>query len=91
MVFVLQLMTFFGINILNSPLFRDLSTQFIPPDFPLTQSIFDMIAAIAPWQPPFVIGTCGGGAGWQSFLSLGIITLIALLAALFRFQRLDLP
>lgn len=93
MVFVIQIGVSFGFIVANNQLVRQLLEQQAPW---LTAESRDLLFAwidfLSKWQPPFVIGVCPlTEITWQSFVTLGVVTLGSLALGLVRFETMDVP
>ena len=93
MVFVLQVGAFIGLAAVTSPMAQQVVMQQTPW---LTDEnrelLFGWLNWVAKWQPPFVIGTCDFALPtWEGFITLGVLTLLALVAAVVRFETMDVP
>lgn len=93
MLFVLQVGAFVGLAAVTSPMAVQVVTQQTPW---LTEEnrelLFAWLGWVAKWQPPFVIGNCNFALPtWEGFITLGVLTVLALVAAVVRFETMDVP
>jgi ABC-type transport system involved in multi-copper enzyme maturation permease subunit len=93
MVFVIQLGVAMGFGVLNAPFAKQALEMQAPWLTEGTrEAVFAWVEFLSRWQPPFVIGTCSfSPATWESFLTLGTLTVLALLAGMLRFETMDVP
>lgn len=95
MVFTLQLGTALGLSIATSELVENVVSQQAPwLDEATREALFGWGRFLGLWQPPFVLGTCDVFAiqtPWQGFVTLAVITVVALIAAVARFETMDVP
>lgn len=95
LVFTVQLFVAMGLSIGTS----EMVEQNLPLAVPWLKEetvapLFEWGRFLALWQPPFVLGTCeivGIEQSWQGFVTLAVITVIALVVALARFETMDVP
>jgi len=93
MIFVIQAGVSFGFIVVNNDIVRQLLAQQAPwMEEPTREAIFAWVDFLSKWQPPFVIGVCPlTEITWQSFVTLGVITLGSLALGLVRFETMDVP
>lgn len=93
MVFVIQVGVSFGFIVVNNQVVRQILEQQAPWMTAETRDLlFAWIDFLSRWQPPFVIGMCPlTEVTWQSFVTLGVITLGSLALGLVRFETMDVP
>ena len=90
-VFVLQVLLWVGLGIAGNTLFRMWLENMLSGQAFIIDWFFWFVEYLSLWQPPFVVASSTGGASWQGFFTLFVIAFGSLLAALVRFQRMDLP
>lgn len=93
MVFTIQVAVSFGFMVATFELTRNMLGSQVPWIEPDTLSTaFEWIDMLSKWQPPFVIGMCSlSEVYWQSFVTLGVLTLGSLVIGLLRFESMDVP
>jgi ABC-type transport system involved in multi-copper enzyme maturation permease subunit len=94
MLFVLQLALALGLAVATSPIAEQAVAYQAPwMDTASVEAAFAWARWVQTWQPPFVIGNCAsvGIPSWESFATLGVITLFAVAVGIFRFETMDVP
>lgn len=91
MVFVLQLLTSLGLNVLTNETIQGMVVQMLPPQLAFVENTFWVADYIVVAQPPLLWGSCAPTTQWQGYATLAIIALGSLALSLVRFQKMDLP
>ncbi|MFK7927302.1 MAG: ABC transporter permease [Myxococcota bacterium] len=94
-LFTTQLALFATLSIATSDMVEGVVAQQTPwLNEASRESLFGWLRFMTQWQPPFVLGTCdmlGVQTPWQSFVTLAVITIVAMLTAVARFETMDVP
>jgi ABC-type transport system involved in multi-copper enzyme maturation permease subunit len=90
-VFVLQLLTSIGLNMLSSETVQGMVLQMLPPQLSFVENTFWVADYLVIGQPPLLWGACMGTTYWQGYATLAVIAFGSLFLSLLRFQRMDLP
>lgn len=95
MVFTVQIFAALGLALATSEIVENVVQQQAAwLDDATREAMFGWFRFLALWQPPFVLGTCDVFSittPWQSFVTLAVITVVALIAAVARFETMDVP
>ena len=90
--FVLQLGLSIGLNMLSSESLQGVVLQMLPEQLTFVENTFWIAEYLVIAQPPLLWGSCiPGSTEWQGYVTLFVVAFGALVGALLRFQRMDLP
>ena len=92
LTFVLQLGLSMVLSILANESLQGVAVQMLPEQLTFVEKTFWIAEYLVVAQPPLLWGSCiPGSTEWQGYVTLFVVAFSALIGALIRFQRMDLP